>query len=162
MITTHVRGGCWFENRREREYTETRNSESGLVSVVCVSIGALHDDGGRGTVSARLALQQTRNFSAGDHSTLQEVWDARLKHTRMSHLRSSSMRTTHALMSFRKSGDPKPGTSWTRVCVKVVLPSSLYRPWRRAYRYGPETGGSMRQSEQGPSRPAYDAAHARR
>jgi hypothetical protein len=102
-----------LENRRERE---TRNSESGLVSVVCVSIGALHDDGGRGTVSARLALQQTRNFSAGDHSTLQEVWDARLKHTRMSHLRSSSMRTTHALMSFRKSGDPKPGTSWTRVC----------------------------------------------
>ena len=49
---------------------------------MCVSIGALHDDGGRGTVSARLALQQTRNFSAGDHSTLQEVWDARLKHTR--------------------------------------------------------------------------------
>ena len=69
-----------LENRRERE---TRNSESGLVSVVCVSIGALHDDGGRGTVSARLALQQTRNFSAGDHSTLQEVWDARLKHTRI-------------------------------------------------------------------------------
>ena len=70
----------------QQVYTETRNSESGLVSVVCVSIGALHDDGGRGTVSARLALQQTRNFSAGDHSTLQEVWDARLKHTRMSHL----------------------------------------------------------------------------
>ena len=62
--------------------------------------------------------------------------------------------TRQVPLSFRKSGDPKPGTSWTRVCVKVVLPSS-YRPWRRAYRYGPETGGSMRQSEQGPSRPAY-------
>ena len=37
-------------------------------------------------VQGLLALQQTRNFSAGDHSTLQEVWDARLKHTRMSHL----------------------------------------------------------------------------
>ena len=57
--------------------------------MLCVLASALYTmtvDGGRGTVSARLALQQTRNFSAGDHSTLQEVWDARLKHTRMSHL----------------------------------------------------------------------------
>jgi hypothetical protein len=131
------------------------------VSVVCVSIGALHDDGGRGTVNARLALQQTRNFSAGDHSTLQEVWDARLKHTRMSHLiLIYDNHTRQVPLSFRKSGDPKPGTSWTRVCVKVVLPSS-YRSWRRACRYGPDTGGSMRQSGQGPSRPAYDAAHAK-
>ena len=53
--------------------------------------------------------------------------------------RNLSINHTHAL-SFRKSGDPEPGTSWTRVCVKVVLPSSLYRPWRRAYRYGPDTG----------------------
>ena len=57
--------------------------------------------------------------------------------------RNLSINHTHAL-SFRKSGDPEPGTSWTRVCVKVVLPSSLYRPWRRAYRYGPDTGGSIR------------------
>jgi hypothetical protein len=140
-----------LENRRERE---TRNSESGLVSVVCVSIGALHDDGGRGTVSARLAcapanaqfLRRGPLHSPGSlgcqaqaHTHLILIYD---NHTRQ------------VPLSFRKSGDPKPGTSWTRVCVKVVLPSS-YRPWRRAYRYGPETGGSMRQSEQGPSRPAY-------
>jgi len=146
-----------------RKSERARDPELGIWTRECVLASALYTmtvDGGRGTVSARLALQQTRNFSAGDHSTLQEreeVWDARLKHTR---IWSSSMTTTHAL-SFRKSGDPEPGTSWTRVCVKVVLPSS-YRPWRRAYRYGPDTGGSMRQSEQGPSRPAYDAAHARR
>ena len=35
---------------------------------VSIAIGPLHGDGGRGTVSARLAFQQTRNLSAGETS----------------------------------------------------------------------------------------------
>ena len=63
------------------------------------------------------------------------------------------MTTTHAL-SLRKSGDPEPGTSWTRVCVKVVLPSS-YRPWRRAYRTG-TAPIRVGQSEQYPNKGRAD------
>ena len=72
-----------------RKSERARDPELGIWTRECVLASALYTmtvDGGRGTVSARLALQQTRNFSAGDHSTLQEreeVWDARLKHTRI-------------------------------------------------------------------------------
>ena len=53
----------------------------------------------------------------------------------------------HTRLELEKIG--RPGTRNlldSCVCVKVVLPSSLYRPWRRAYRYGPDTGGSIRTS----------------
>jgi hypothetical protein len=48
--------------------------------VLCVLASALY------TMTAGVALLMQGLRSAGDHSTLQEVWDARLKHTRMSHL----------------------------------------------------------------------------
>ena len=81
---SHTRCRSSFRKSETSERPGTRNLETRE----CVLASALYTMmAGVALLVQGFALQQTRNFSAGDHSTLQEreeVWDhARLKHTRI-------------------------------------------------------------------------------
>ena len=94
-----------------RKSERARDPELGIWTRECVLASVLYTmtvDGGRGTVSARLALQQTRNFSAGDHCTPLSRNERKFGMPAQAHTHLILIYDNHTRLELEKIG--RPGT----------------------------------------------------